>query len=76
MSRLATVVAVPLVAFSTAPLRPSSCKNFVGLSILFASPLPLLVVHVVVFQPFGLLIDAVYEHLGVDNVAGDPRSSK
>ncbi len=76
MSGLATVMAVSLAAFSMASLRPSSCKSFIGLSILFASPLPLLVAHAAIFQPFGLLTDAVYEHLCVDNMAGDPRGGK
>jgi len=73
MSGLATVVAISWAALSTASLGSSGCKSFISLSILFVSSLSLLVACTVVFQLLGLLADAVYECLGVNNVAGDPR---
>ncbi len=74
--RLATVVAIALVVLSTASLRSGSCKSFVSLPVLFASSLPLLVVCVAVFQPLGLLTDAVYKCFSVDNMASDPHVGK
>ena len=72
MSRLATVVAVPLAALSIASLRSGSSKSFIGLPVLFASSLPLLIACVAVFQPFGLLTDVAYECLSSNNLVADP----
>ena len=72
MSGLATVVGIPWAAFSTASLRSSGCKSFIGLSVLFVSSLPLLVACMAVFQLLKLLANTVYECLGVDDMAGDP----
>ena len=72
MSGLATVVAISWAAFLAASLRSSSCKSFVGLSILFVSSLSLLVACAAVFQPLGLLTNVVYKCLSSNDLVTDP----
>jgi hypothetical protein len=72
MSGLATVVAISWAVFLVASLGSSSCKSFVGLSILFVSSLSLLVACTAVFQPLGLLANVVYECLGSNDLVTNP----
>ncbi len=65
MSGLATIVAVPLAAFSMASLRSSHGEGFVGLSIFWLLSLALLTTRMPIFQAFRLLNDTADKSISV-----------
>ncbi len=69
MSGLATIVAVPLAAFSMASLRSSHGEGFISLSIFWLLSLALLTMHTLIFQAFGLLNDTANKSISVKGMS-------
>jgi len=69
MSRLVTIVAVPLAVFLMASLRSSCGEGFISLSIFWLLSLALLTTHTPIFQVFGLLNDTADKSISVERMS-------